>query len=330
MLQLRVYSPTNHTQAVTAVLADNPAVSVLSVDTGASIKPAGDVITADVAREAANAIIDELVAIGVHHDGTIALTPIPTWISQAGLDADQRAPGEESDAVVWAESAQEAYKSSTISWSYLSFMVLATLLASIAIILDSQILVIAAMVLGPEFGAVAAMGLALVRHRYALLRRAILALAVGFFVAIAVTSLVTLVGRALGWVTVIQVEAPRPDTQFIYTPDKWSFLVALIAGVAGVLALTSQRSGGLVGVFISVTTIPAAGNIALGIAFWLPAEIWGSTIQLLLNITGMAISGWATLEAQKIIFRCTFGNSGNATVELSGGEFRAIKTQFLN
>ncbi|MEI6623502.1 MAG: DUF389 domain-containing protein [Actinomycetes bacterium] len=303
MLQLRVYSPTRHTGAVSALLTDNPAVSVLSVETGASLKPVGDVITADIAREAANAIVDQLVAIGVHHDGTIALTPIPTWISQAGLDADLQAPGEESDAVVWAESAQEAYKSSTISWSYLSFMVLATLLASIAIILDSQILVIAAKVLGPEFGAVAAMGLALVRHRYGLLRRAILALAVGFFVAIAVTAAVTLVGRALGWVTVLQVEAPRPGTQFIYTPDKWSFLVALIAGVAGVLALTSQRSGGLVGVFISVTTIPAAGNIALGIAFWLPAEIWGSTVQLLLNITGMAVSGWATLEAQKLIWK---------------------------
>jgi len=36
------------------------------------------------------------------------------------------------------------------------------------------------------------------------------------------------------------------------------------------------------------------------------------------------------MEAQKIIFRCTFGSSGNATVELSGGEFQAIKTQFLN
>ena len=36
------------------------------------------------------------------------------------------------------------------------------------------------------------------------------------------------------------------------------------------------------------------------------------------------------MEAQKIIFRCAFGNSGNATVELSGAEFQAIKTQFLN
>jgi hypothetical protein len=43
----------------------------------------------------------------------------------------------------------------------------------------------------------------------------------------------------------------------------------LIAGAAGVLSLTSAKTGGLSGVFISVTTIPAAGNVALGLAFGL-------------------------------------------------------------
>ena len=39
-------------------------------------------------------------------------------------------------------------------------MTLATLIASIAIVLDSQILVIGAMVLGPEFIPIAALGVA--------------------------------------------------------------------------------------------------------------------------------------------------------------------------
>lgn len=47
-------------------------------------------------------------------------------------------------------------------------MTLATSLASIAIVLDSPILVIGAMVLGPEFVAIAALALALVRRRYSL------------------------------------------------------------------------------------------------------------------------------------------------------------------
>ena len=113
------------------------------------------------------------------------------------------------------------------------------------------------MVLGPEFGAVAALGMALVRRRFSLLRLATRTLLGGFAIAIGVTTLATLLGRALGWVTAADVVANRPDTSFIYAPDKWSFIVALIAAAAGVLSLTSARVGGLSGVFISVTTIPA-------------------------------------------------------------------------
>jgi hypothetical protein len=102
--------------------------------------------------------------------------------------------------------------------------------------------------------------------------------------AIAVTTVLALVGRALGWVTLDHVIGPRPATAFIYTPDKWSFIVAVIAATAGVLSLTSRKASGLASVFISVTTVPAAGNIALGIAFGVGDAIWGSTLQLLVNL----------------------------------------------
>jgi uncharacterized membrane protein len=124
----------------------------------------------------------------------------------------------------------------------------------------------------------------------------------GFAVGIFVTTLAALAGRALGWVTIGDVTDPRPDTGFIYTPDRWSFLVALIAASAGVLALTSARVGGLSGVFISVTTIPAAGNVALGIAFGVGDEITGSILQLLINLTGMAMAGWVTLAIQQAVW----------------------------
>ncbi|HSE69514.1 MAG TPA: DUF389 domain-containing protein [Nocardioidaceae bacterium] len=56
------------------------------------------------------------------------------------------------------------------------------------------------------------------------------------------------------------VVGKRPETAFIYTPDKWSLIVAVIAAAAGVLSLTSARVGGLSGVFISVTTVPGGGQ----------------------------------------------------------------------
>ncbi len=87
------------------------------------------------------------------------------------------------------------------------------------------------------------------------------------------------------------VTQPRPNTGFIWHPDKWSFIVALVAGAAGALALAIQKTATMVGVFISVTTVPAAGNLALGLAVGNPEEIAGSLAQLGINIVGMIISG---------------------------------------
>jgi uncharacterized hydrophobic protein (TIGR00271 family) len=302
VLKLRISVPTDLTDEVTSVLLPDPAVSSLAVLRGASIKPEGDVVLADVAREAANDVIDRLRALGVPESGTVHVEAGQTWLSRDGLEAAQRTPGSGADSVVWADVTQRSYEDSELNWTFLTFMTLATVIASIAIVVDSQILVIGAMVLGPEFGAVAALGVALVRRRSSLLFASTRALVLGFVVAIALTTLAALVGKALGWVTLEDVTGPRPGTAFIYTPDKWSFIVALIAAAAGVLSLTSAREGGLSGVFISVTTIPAAGNIALGLAFGAGDEVWGSTQQLFLNLTGMALAGWATLAFQQAVW----------------------------
>lgn len=290
------------TADVVRVLENDPCVSGLALIEGAAIRPMGDLVLADLPREAVNDAVDRLRSLGVHRDGTIEIQHVDTWLSLDGFNAELRAPGSSADAVVWADVAQRSYEESELNWTYLSFMSLATVIAAIAIVLDSQILVIGAMVLGPEFGALAALGVALVRRRYALLGHAARTLILGFLVGIAVTTVFALVGRVLGWITLDAVTGPRPATAFIYSPDRWSFIVAVIAGAAGVLSLTSAKSGGLSGVFISVTTIPAAGNIALGIAFGTGYVIWPSALQLLVNIVGMAVAGWATLTLQHFVW----------------------------
>ncbi len=302
MQHLRITSPARLTDQVLDVFTGDPAVSQLAVMRGASVEPVGDIVLADVAREAVNEVIDRLEALGVPECGTIHIDPVTTWVSRAGYDAERHTPGSSADAVVWADVTQRAYEESELNWTYLSFMTLATLLASIAIVVDSQVLVIGAMVLGPEFVCIAALGLALVRRRRTLFTLAVRTLIIGFAVAITATTVAALAARALGWVTTADVTGERPGTDFIYSPDKWSFIVALIAAAAGVLSLTSAKVGGLSGVFISVTTVPAAGNVALGIAFGATAEVYGSTIQLALNISGMILAGWATLALQHVIW----------------------------
>lgn len=302
VLHLRVTTPTELTPGVLDVVNGHPYVSAVGFHRGAALRPLGDIVTADVAREGANEILDALRDLGVHKYGTVHIEEVGTWLSHGAYEAESQAPGSSADAVVWAQVGNRAYADSEFNWTFLSFMTMATLLASIAIVVDSGILTVGAMVLGPEFGAIAAIGLALVRRRWHLLALATRTLTLGFGVAIAITTLAGLTGRLLGWVTLEDVIGPRPGTAFIYSPDKWSFIVAIVAAAAGVLSLTSAKVGGLSGVFISVTTIPAAGNVGLGLAFGAWGEIRGSVIQLVVNLAGMAIAGWLTLLLQQSIW----------------------------
>lgn len=214
-------------------------------------------------------------------------------------------PGNVIVAGVTRESADpviRAYDESELNWTFISTFILSTLLAGIAIITDSQILTVGAMVLGPEFGAVVALALALVRRRPHLFALAARALAMGFVVSTLVTALVTKLGSVMGWLSASSIRANRQATSFIYHPDRWSLAVALIAGIVGVLALTSSRTGGLSGVFISVTTIPAAANIGVALALGEWDEIRGSLVQLAVSLVGMTLAGYLTLQFQQQVW----------------------------
>ncbi len=295
VLHLRVFCPAASVPAALSALGDDPAVSSLGCIPGAALKPEGDLIEASVAREGATRVMGLLDDLGIGESGSIEMVPIEAWISQRGFDASESTPGTDADSIIWPQVVEMSYGESRLSWGFLAFMTMATIIASIAIVLDSQVLIIGAMVLGPEFAAVAALGVALVTRRAHLFYSALRTLVLGFAFSIALTTALCLVCRWTGWISAREVTGPRPFTAFIYEPDRWSIVVAIIAGIAGVIAMTTNRSTALAGVFISVTTIPAAGNIALGLALAAWSEVIGSSLQLIVNIAGMALSGWLTL-----------------------------------
>jgi uncharacterized membrane protein len=72
-------------------------------------------------------------------------------------------------------------------------------------------------------------------------------------------------------------------------------IVALLAGVTGVLSLTTTKSGALIGVLISVTTIPAAANVGVAAVYgdWEAAA--GAAAQLVINLLAIIASGIGVL-----------------------------------
>jgi uncharacterized hydrophobic protein (TIGR00271 family) len=302
MVHLRIVVPADRSAQVLEVLEATPSTCNLVFLGGAARKPAGDVVLCDVAREDASVVIEDLKELDVPRDGSIALEQIDSQLSEAAERAERAAPGAPSDAVIWEEVEARTSESIELSGNFLLFMVLASLLASVGIYTGSAILIIGAMVVGPEFGPLAGFCVAAVERRRDVALRSLAALAIGFPVAITSAFLFTLACEAAGLITGDFSSGQRPLTQFISDPTTFSFLVALFAGMAGVLSLTSAKSGALVGVLISVTTILAAANIGIAAALGDWAEWRGAMAQLLVNVTAIVLAGVTTLYIQRRLY----------------------------
>ncbi len=301
MLHLQLRVPVALTDQVVGLLCDDETVTNVAVFEGGYAKPPGTLVVADVAREGANPVVAALRELGLHHQGSIMISEPATLLSDAAHDAERAAPGIPDDGIVWDVVENRVRKESVLSFAFLAFLTLATLIAGAGRLLDQPILIIGAMVVGPEFSPVAAICVALARPRPAILPQALTTLFGGFALAVLVSVPFWWVARALGLADPADA-ASGPHTDFIVQPDIWSFLIALLAGVAGVLALTTSKSGPLVGVFISVTTVPAVGTLALCIGLGVWSEIPGALTQLGLNLTGMVLSGTLTLLVQRAVW----------------------------
>jgi uncharacterized hydrophobic protein (TIGR00271 family) len=301
MVHLRIIAPTESAEPALALLRASPTVcNVIHLPESAH-EPDGDVIMCDVARHEASVIIEDLRELRVPEEGSIAVDMIDTEISTA-VDAAQEAADKLpfGDAVIWEDVEARSSEETHLSINFVEFMMIATLIGAVGILLDSPILIVGAMVVGPEFGPIAAFCVALVQRRLDLARRSATALLVGFPIAIVVAFAWSLVFRHTGL-----AEGPgdvHPFTEFISHPDFFSFFIAYLAGTAGVLSLTSAKSGALIGVLISVTTIPAAANIGVATAYEDWSEVAGAAAQLGLNLVALVLGGVARLYVQHRVY----------------------------
>ncbi|MFI9826827.1 DUF389 domain-containing protein [Streptomyces sp. NPDC051913] len=303
MLHLRLITPSDTTDDVVRLIEKTVGTTHLVVVPNAARNPVGDVVMCDVAREAGDELIGALRELNLDKTGSIAVENIDLSLSKRADKAEDEAPGEGADAVLWEHLTDATHEESTLSVTYVAFITLATMIAACGVVLDNAILIVGAMAVGPEFGPLAAFSTSVVQRHPRLALRSLIALLVGFAVAMAVTVGFTWFMDAATLFHRSDLEGDRPNTAFVYAPDAFSFVVAVLAGIAGTLSLTSAKSGALVGVAISVTTVPAAANAAVALAYGDMEQTIGSANQLLLNLLGIVLAGTLTLLLQKWLWR---------------------------
>ncbi|MFF0449951.1 DUF389 domain-containing protein [Streptomyces sp. NPDC004609] len=307
MIHVRLVSPPDLTPRAVGLLTDGRYVFNMVVLPELAHNPDGDAIECDILTGAANTVLRGLRELELDRRGSIVIEPVEMAFSGIAAEAEQQQLGALAHVPVWEEVEAHIRAEGTYSPSFYVYLVIAGVIAgviaAVGILTNSQILIVAAMVVGPEYGAITSIALGIDRGNGTRIRQGLSALTSGFLLAVVVTFLFSWAIRGLG----LQPEAfdlgIRPVSSLIDAPNVFSVVVAVLAGIVGIVSLTQARTSALLGVFISVTTIPGAADIGVSCAFSNWSEARGSLAQLLLNIVLLIVVGVLTLRFQRAVWR---------------------------
>ena len=303
MLHVRVVSPAELAKPLVEWLTAAPGVQNLVVLPGAARRPAGDAVHFDIRDDAANPLFRGLRDLGLDRDGSITVERVDAALTSPDAPAGDGGALRHEIAPIW-EMVQAVIRSGeAYAPSFYVLLAIAGLIGAVGLLTNSEILIVGAMVVGPEYNAIISVALGVSRRDRRAVRDGLLALLWGFLAAIVVTYLFGLAVRGSGKAPAEFLAGVRPVSDLINSPDAFSVIVAVLAGIVGVVSLTESRANALIGVFISVTTIPAAAAVGVSAAFGSWREARGSLLQLLLNVFLLIVVGAAGLSTQRWIWR---------------------------
>jgi uncharacterized hydrophobic protein (TIGR00271 family) len=312
VLHVRIASPSDVTGRLVETLTADPGVLNLVVLPGAARRPDGDAVQFDLRTRSANPVFQHLRDLQLDGRGVVMVEAVDAAISDPEPPVAGRGRYLGEVAPVW-EMVQASIRAGGVyAPSFFGLLIIAGLIACVGILTNSQILVVGAMVVGPEYSAIIAVAEGIERRRASPVRRGLLALVVGFGLAIVAAVLFGLVIRGLGRTPEAFLAGVRPVAALINRPNLFSVIVAVLAGIVGVVSLTESRANALIGVFVSVTTIPAAAALGLSLAYQDWASAGGSALQLLLNVVLLILVGAVGLRAQRLLWRSRAGARSQA------------------
>jgi uncharacterized hydrophobic protein (TIGR00271 family) len=283
LLQLRVYGNAATLEVVAEDLGRMPGARHVSLSDS---RGGTGLVTADVRPEAADTALTSLGRLGIPADD----------IALVRLDAIGPAATAEPTILVWADVLGQAQVQARAPARYLVLMAVAGVIAGLAVVNKSSVLIVGAMAISPDLLPVTAACTGLVLRRWRLVRRGLGTLIGGLAVACLLATVVALLldavdllpnGFAVG-------EIPASQTHVNAT----TILVAGAAGVAGMLAVETRASAA-VGVGISVTTIPASAFLGVALGTGELRKSWSALAVLGVNIAMMLLGGSVALATQR-------------------------------
>ncbi|HYH52719.1 MAG TPA: DUF389 domain-containing protein [Solirubrobacterales bacterium] len=293
MLRLRSSVPHHRAEEFAAVLRELDGVSRLVQQDDESRDSKHYVFVADVEPNCADRLVEEIAGMGIRGDDYV--------LTRMEVIAPQRHHrfGEAGDGFAWIEVLGEARANSRPLARYLALINVAAVIAALGVITSSPILIVGAMAVSPDLLPICATSVGLVRGDRALARRAFATLVFGLGLVV-VTAAVLSALLHLSGLLPDDFDVDRSSLSNLAVTDYSTVLIALAAGVAGMLAFETRASQA-VGVAISVTTIPASAYLGVAIGGGGIEHALGALVVLAVNVSLLILSGTVTLLVQRIL-----------------------------
>jgi uncharacterized hydrophobic protein (TIGR00271 family) len=185
---------------------------------------------------------------------------------------------------------------------YLVFMFVAGVIACYGVIDDNGILIVGAMAVSPDLLPIVAAAVGIVGRNWKLAGRSLLTLAIGLGLASVAAAIFALAQDQLDLIpSGFDLHRTGVLGGLVSVNDE-TIVVALVAGIAGMLAFETRASLAI-GVAISVTTIPAAAYLGVALGLGELSKAAGTLGVLSANVAMMVLGASLTLWAQRLIDR---------------------------
>jgi uncharacterized hydrophobic protein (TIGR00341 family) len=237
-------------------------------------------------------ILDELRDVGVEREGYMVVTDVETIVSERFEEQNDDEEADE-ERISREELSTKAHNLSRSTPNYIIFTVVSAVVATAGLLEDSAAIVVGSMVIAPLIGPAMASCVGTVVNDNELFWAGIRSQALGIVVAVLSATLFAFSYRLL-LVSELDLLLIQQVVERVH-PGLLSLAVALGAGIAGALSLTSGADEALVGVMIAVALIPPAASVGLGIGYADPVVAGGAGILVLVNVLSINAAGIITI-----------------------------------
>lgn len=294
MLRLRSSVPHHRSDEFRTLLRRLDGVSRIVQQTDEARDPRHHVFVADVEPSSADLLVEEIGRFGVDVDDYV-LTKVEVVSPQ-----HHHRHGEGGvDGFAWIEVLGQARANSRPLARYLALINVAAVIAALGVITSSSILIVGAMAVSPDLLPICATSVGLVHGNRDLARRAFATLTLGLGLVVVTAAVLAGLLKATGFLP-DGFEVENSSLSTLAQTDYSTVLVALAAGVAGMLAFETRASAA-VGVAISVTTIPASAYLGVAIGGGGIEHALGALVVLAINVTLLIVGGTLTLLVQQAL-----------------------------